>query len=488
MANCKAPRRAKPGMGPRQAAAAVALFCMLAAGAAPSSSASSTQMSGARQLQQAAGCVPALIAPPPAPPRQPQLGFHDPAAQAASRLPARAPKTPNSSPHIVPAAVRVRDAGILHTGYPRGGRHRPTSVHELPAAPRYHRAPCGSVVQMPAPYFPIFYTTPSNFNLTLYHGWPSPVPGCSTFGASAQTYVGSLGVPGAMSSNFAYVYADSANCVAWKLAASICPTPPIAIGSPGYIAGGYNSSAYSVWTCPATAPVTDTLGKYCSNPTGFQLVCSDANAGYTTNGVTTTSCTQAYTYTSPTGPFARNCYGVMQNIVGSTAPTLQTLPGSTGNVVSSGEAVFFTSTYPTSARAATSCNNLACPAAPPIGNGGPSIPLPGCNTVSCVYGGGTSQLLQTYARNPVRCQTAAAALDMRDDLILFVQLAKRSSTLKTTIVLQCRIFSASASPTLPQTGSLFLPSLLPLLQSRMEPPSADGLAAYRPQFLLSMDI
>lgn len=96
-----------------------------------------------------------------------------------------------------------------------------------------------------------------SFGPPLYHGWPSPVPGCTTTGwnMTAQTADGGT---------YPYNSGDSATCRAWKLAATICTTQPT----------GYGYSPPGDFSCPSSGGFTDpTLGTFCS--VSNQYSCSD---------------------------------------------------------------------------------------------------------------------------------------------------------------------------------------------------------------------
>ena len=282
---------------------------------------------------------------------------------------------------------------------------------------------CGAAVQMPAPFYPVLSPPMTGIGFTLYHGWPSPVPGCSTLGYNtfSPTQAGGF---------FPYYTTDSVNCLAWKLAATICPTPPAAAGWPGfsYSATGnypaFTSSALSAWTCPTAAGVNVVdpygFGSFCPPTGNLQVVCADANVAFTTNGVTSTTCGPANYYSSPTGLSIRNCAGnaVTQSVSGWTGPASARI---NGTVLSSGDALFFNSSYATANRSATSCTNAACPSTQgtvPFGkpyDGGyatafPTVPVTGCGVTTC----SAQSLAATYTRNPVRVP--------RLPLIIFLQL------------------------------------------------------------------
>jgi hypothetical protein len=110
----------------------------------------------------------------------------------------------------------------------------------------------------------------------LYHGWPSPIGGCSTtsYNSIAPTVLGGY---------YPYNAGDSNACRAWKLAATVCNSQPIAY------------SDNNNWTCPSSGGFSDpSFGTYCSTAT--QYSCS------TCPGLCNAQC--AYNPLS-----LRNCYG-----------------------------------------------------------------------------------------------------------------------------------------------------------------------------------
>ena len=79
----------------------------------------------------------------------------------------------------------------------------------------------------------------------LYHGWTSPLAGCSTTGynTTATTNLGGM---------YPFNTGDSAACRAWKLAATVCTTEPTAY------------SGMENWQCPVSGGFTDPVfGTYC---------------------------------------------------------------------------------------------------------------------------------------------------------------------------------------------------------------------------------
>jgi hypothetical protein len=97
----------------------------------------------------------------------------------------------------------------------------------------------------------------------LYHGWTSPIAGCTTttYNAMAPTNQGG---------QYPYNLGDSLACRAWKLAATVCTTMPVAyFGNDNWncpMAGGFTDPAfgtfcpvanqYSCSTCPAACNAT----------------------------------------------------------------------------------------------------------------------------------------------------------------------------------------------------------------------------------------
>ena len=61
-------------------------------------------------------------------------------------------------------------------------------------------------------------TLPANYS--IYHGWTSPITGCSTASFNAVYFVNG--------GSFPFNTTDSAPCKAWKAAATLCTTQPTA--------------------------------------------------------------------------------------------------------------------------------------------------------------------------------------------------------------------------------------------------------------------
>jgi len=80
---------------------------------------------------------------------------------------------------------------------------------------------------------------------TLYHGWTSPVAGCSTTAGYSATEATADG------GYFPYITGDSPACKAWKLAATICTTPPsdYSVGSNFFCAnsGGFTDPVFGTF-------------------------------------------------------------------------------------------------------------------------------------------------------------------------------------------------------------------------------------------------
>ncbi|TAK19152.1 MAG: hypothetical protein EPO40_35125 [Myxococcaceae bacterium] len=100
-------------------------------------------------------------------------------------------------------------------------------------------------------------------SMPLYHGWTSPVAGCSTTSYNTTA-------PTALGGTYPYNTGDSAACRAWKVAATVCTTQPVSYS------GNEN------WSCSSSGGFTDpTFGTYCAR-TG-QYSCSSCpgacNAG-----------------------------------------------------------------------------------------------------------------------------------------------------------------------------------------------------------------
>ncbi len=128
---------------------------------------------------------------------------------------------------------------------------------------------------------------------TLYQGYVCPIVGCSTTTYNATQATANGGV-------FPYNTDDSAACVAWKLAATVCTTAPTSVGS------------QADWACPSSGGFTDALfGTFCAvnaSVGSAQLVCSDClgacNAGTTCTFKTMSmiSCSGKETLQPPLGP------------------------------------------------------------------------------------------------------------------------------------------------------------------------------------------
>ena len=96
-------------------------------------------------------------------------------------------------------------------------------------------------------------TLPANYS--IYHGWTSPITGCSTASFNAVYFVNG--------GSFPFNTTDSAPCKAWKAAATLCTTQPTA----------YYSN--TDWTCPISGGFTDPVfGTFCSVSTNY--FCSDS--------------------------------------------------------------------------------------------------------------------------------------------------------------------------------------------------------------------
>jgi hypothetical protein len=88
----------------------------------------------------------------------------------------------------------------------------------------------------------------------LYHGWTSPLPGCLTTGDNATG-------PTARGGTYPYNTGDRNACRAWKLAATVCTTPPTLY------------SDTNNWQRPMSGGFTDLVfGTYC--PRAGQYACS----------------------------------------------------------------------------------------------------------------------------------------------------------------------------------------------------------------------
>jgi len=108
-------------------------------------------------------------------------------------------------------------------------------------------------------------------SMPLYHGWSSPVPGCSTAGNNATAAT-------ALGGTYPYNTGDSAACRAWKVAATVCTTQPVS----------YSSNEN--WSCSSSGGFTDpTFGTYCARTS--QYSCStcpgSCNAGPCRSGQNT---------------------------------------------------------------------------------------------------------------------------------------------------------------------------------------------------------
>jgi hypothetical protein len=106
----------------------------------------------------------------------------------------------------------------------------------------------------------------------LYHGWTSPLSGCATSGYDSTA-------PTALGGTYPYNAGDSAACRAWKLAATVCTTEPVA-----YSTGNAN------WSCPVSGGFTDpAFGTYCmvSNQYSCSTCPGFCNAGLCADGSNT---------------------------------------------------------------------------------------------------------------------------------------------------------------------------------------------------------
>ena len=92
-----------------------------------------------------------------------------------------------------------------------------------------------------------------------YHGWASPIAGCTTTGYTTTA-------PTALGGTYPFNTGDSNACRAWKLAATVCTTMPVMY---------FDTNN---WTCPASGGFTDpAFGTYCMPP-GVQYSCSTCPA------------------------------------------------------------------------------------------------------------------------------------------------------------------------------------------------------------------
>jgi hypothetical protein len=79
----------------------------------------------------------------------------------------------------------------------------------------------------------------------LYHGWTSPIAGCSTSSWNVNE-------PTVMGGYYPYNAGDTLACRAWKVAATVCNTQPTAYGDS------------TNWQCPTAGGFSDpTFGSYC---------------------------------------------------------------------------------------------------------------------------------------------------------------------------------------------------------------------------------
>ena len=115
---------------------------------------------------------------------------------------------------------------------------------------------------------------------SLYHGWSSPIGGCSTtsYNATASTALGG---------SYPYNSGDSNACRAWKLAATVCTSQPTLY------------SDTNNWQCPASGGFTDPIfGTYCASPS-TQYSCSTCpgacNAQCSYNPLSLRNCSGAET-------------------------------------------------------------------------------------------------------------------------------------------------------------------------------------------------
>jgi hypothetical protein len=93
----------------------------------------------------------------------------------------------------------------------------------------------------------------------LYHGWTSPISGCSTTSFNAMTATADGG-------QYPYNTGDSDACRAWKLAATICVDQPTPVGD--------TSAPNNDWHCATSGGFTDPrFGTYCAQTD--QDVCTD---------------------------------------------------------------------------------------------------------------------------------------------------------------------------------------------------------------------
>ena len=105
----------------------------------------------------------------------------------------------------------------------------------------------------------------------LYHGWMSPLAGCLTTGYN-------MTAPTNQGGTYPFNTGDSAACRAWKLAATVCTTEPMAY------------SGTENWSCPTSGGFTDPVfGTFCavSNQYSCSTCPGACNAGTCRSGSNT---------------------------------------------------------------------------------------------------------------------------------------------------------------------------------------------------------
>jgi hypothetical protein len=117
---------------------------------------------------------------------------------------------------------------------------------------------------------PVWVAPPTPNNATvydLYHNWASPVPGCDTNGydSTEQTITGG---------RFPFKLGDSLACKAWKLAATVCSTPPISYNSNNASTGNqsWNFQCTSGGFAAFDRASASSFGEFCYVPD--QYICT----------------------------------------------------------------------------------------------------------------------------------------------------------------------------------------------------------------------
>lgn len=152
-----------------------------------------------------------------------------------------------------PTGIAVDDFGTLFViDECRGQGLRKITI--APFAPPPPPPPAPPPTPPPSPGPPIPPPMP------LYHNWPCPVPGCNASGYDSLE-------PTATGGQYPFLAGDSLACKAWKLAATICTSPP----------NPYPHAQSGNFRCASSGGFSDPVfGVFCA--VSNQIACTDCEA------------------------------------------------------------------------------------------------------------------------------------------------------------------------------------------------------------------